>query len=194
MPFQHHIQLHLHLDMNTLRLCVVAAATVLMVGCKTSQPLPVMPGFAATTPANTVVAQDSSAPMVATLVMPSDTRINAAVQAARPTIEQMLSLHRCTRIGGLARMNHLAVPGVDLGHWGALHNVPNSRDHVPHHDHAKCLSVRQVDQWEMPALNTLDFRAVFYADDSGETVNMGYTLRRMDDGKWLIQRIRGRLY
>lgn len=180
--------------MNTLRSCVVAAATLLLIGCKTNPSLPAMPVLATTPPAKAQMARDSGPHMAVKMVIPPDAQIDAAIQAARPTIEQMLSLHRCIRMGGLARLNHLAVPGVDLGHWGALHNVPNSRDYVPNHDLAKCLSVRQVDRWEMPALNTLDFRVVFYADDSGETVNMGYTLRRMDDGTWLILRIRGRLY
>ena len=39
----------------------------------------------------------------------------------------------------------------------------------------------------------MEFRAVFYADDSGEMVNMGYTLRKMDNGTWLLLRIRGRV-
>lgn len=180
--------------MNTLRLCIVAVTTVLLGGCKTIQPIPAMSGLAATTPVNTQPAQESGPPLAGRLVMPSDPKVNAAVQAAWPTIEQMLGLHRCIRMGGLARLNHLAVPGVDLSQRGALLNVPNSRDYVPNHDFAKCLSVRQVDQWNMPALNTLEFRAVFYADDSGEMVSMGYTFRRMDDGTWLILRIRGRIY
>lgn len=122
-----------------------------------------------------------------------DARINDAVQAALPMVHAILSEHRCIRNGGLARLNPMAVPGEDMSHRGAFHNVPNSDTYMRHHDHRKCLTVRQIDRWALPALNTLEFRAVFYADDSGESVNMGYTLRKMDDGSWLLLRIRGRV-
>lgn len=126
-------------------------------------------------------------------VLPPDERINAAVQASLPTVHAILAEHRCIRMGGLARLNPLAVPGEDMSQRGAFHNVPNSDAYMRHHDFRTCLTVRQIDRWEMPALNTLEFRAVFHADDSGEMVNMGYTLRKMDNGTWLLLRIRGRV-
>ncbi len=134
---------------------------------------------------------DGYAPQV---VSPTDARINDAVQAALPTVHAVLAEHRCIRMGGLARLNPLAVPGEDISHLGAFHNVPNSDTYMRYHDFRKCLTVRQIDRWDMPALNTLEFRAIFYADDSGETVSMGYILRKMDNGTWLLFRIKGRVY
>jgi hypothetical protein len=38
----------------------------------------------------------------------------------------------------------------------------------------------------MPALNALQFRAVYYADDSGETISYLYLIKKSDDGTWKL--------
>lgn len=184
--------------MKTFRLLALSSLSVFLAACNTN---PVLPASAAPaaypTPhaqaSTRLVSLNSGTDYAPQTVLSPDARINAAVQAALPTVHAILSEHRCIRMGGLARLNPFAVPGEDMSTWGAFHNVPNSDTYLRHHDFRKCLTVRQIDRWEMPALNTLEFRAVFYADDSGEMVNMGYTLRKMDNGTWLLLRIRGRV-
>lgn len=185
--------------MTVLRRFTLLLVVTLMVGCKTTT-LPAMGPDTRDNGTNLnvrkpipVIAQEGAGTFAPQLVVTSDEQINAAIQAAWPTVESMLSLHRCIRSGGLNRLNHLAVPGEDMSKNGSIFNAPNSDVHLRNHDFKKCLTVRQADNWEMPALNTLYFRGVFYADDSGETVNMGYTLRKMDNGSWLLYRIRGRV-
>jgi len=40
----------------------------------------------------------------------------------------------------------------------------------------------------MPALNALSFRVVYYADDSGETVNFAYHFKKVEDGSWKVEK------
>lgn len=40
-----------------------------------------------------------------------------------------------------------------------------------------------------PALNALQFRAVFFADDSGKSNNFTYLMKRGDDGAWKLQQL-----
>lgn len=184
--------------MKLLQLIALTGLVALLPACKTN---PTLPFTAAPDTQTTSHAQAStrlaathhSADFAPQTALSSDARVNAAVQAALPTVHAILAEHRCIRMGGLARLNPMAVPGEDMSQRGAFLNVPNSNEYMRHHDYRKCLTVRQVDRWEMPALNTMEFRAVFYADDSGEMVNMGYTLRKMDNGTWLLLRIRGRV-
>jgi hypothetical protein len=38
----------------------------------------------------------------------------------------------------------------------------------------------------MPAMNALQFRTVYFADDSGETLKYQFLFKKMDDGSWKI--------
>lgn len=126
------------------------------------------------------------------LIVPTDTRTREAMDEAMPTIKKVLSIHQCVKEDdGLLQLNYWAVPGVDfrgrvLGS-GFFH--PNSQYFMKYHDRNKCLGVRTIDNWAMPALNALRFRAVFFAEDSGETVNFSYLMKKMDDGSWKLQKL-----
>jgi hypothetical protein len=79
---------------------------------------------------------------------------------------------------------------VDILRQGMMlpvYRYPNSQQFLKYHDRNKCMSVRAIDNWAMPALNALQFRAVYFADDSGETVSFGYLLKKADDGSWKLQ-------
>lgn len=83
-------------------------------------------------------------------------------------------------------MNAYAVPGEDMAVYTGGERFPNHTNFMKYHDRNKCVSVSAIDQWVMPALNALQFRAVYFADDSGETVNFAYQFKKMDDGSWKI--------
>lgn len=125
------------------------------------------------------------------IIVPTDPRTREAMDVAMPTIKTGLSIHQCVAApGGMFQLNYLAVPGVDLANGGVYWSLfPNSREYLKYHDRSKCVSVRAVDNWAMPALNALQFRAVFFADDSGETVNFVYLMKKVDDGSWKFQSI-----
>lgn len=129
------------------------------------------------------------------LVVPSDKRTAAAIDEAMPTVKKILGIHQCIKDGESRRqMNVYAVPGVNLAQGGAGFGseayYPNSTWYMKYHNYDKCVSVTTLDQWVMPALNALQFRAVYFADDSGETVNFGYLLKKQDDGSWKIADLR----
>lgn len=120
------------------------------------------------------------------LIVPKDTRTAEAMDAALPTIKKVLAIHQCIKTADSLRLlNSYAVPGVDLSHY-LMKDYPNNESSMRFHDRNKCVSVRTIDQWAMPALNALQFRTVYFAEDSGETVNFSYLLKRQDDGSWKI--------
>lgn len=126
------------------------------------------------------------------LIVPADTHTREAMDEALPTIKKVLSIHQCVKEDdGLMQLNYWAVPGVSFrgGMMGGGFFHPNSQYFMKYHDRNKCVSVRAIDSWAMPALNALRFRAVYFAEDSGETVNFSYLMKKMDDGSWKLQKL-----
>lgn len=122
----------------------------------------------------------------AQLIVPNDKRVEAAIDEALPTIKKVLGIHPCLKDAESVRlMNIYAVPGVNLA-TGAWYLFPNNSNFLKYHDLNKCVSVNALDQWTMPALNALQFRVVYFADDSGETVNFTYLFKKIDDGSWKV--------
>lgn len=119
---------------------------------------------------------------------PTDPQVLAAKDEALPFIQAAIATHQCINDSDALRfMNRYSVPGVTLDDisWGNF-NYPNSQIYMKHHDRNKCVSVSAINQWTKPALNALQFRVVYFADDSGEMVKFGYVFRKLDDGSWRI--------
>ncbi len=115
------------------------------------------------------------------LIVPPDPRTREAMEAALPTVKKILAIHQCVKeADGTLQLNYWAVPGENV--WGT--QIPLR--YMRYHDQSKCVSIRSVDNWSMPALNALKFRAVYFADDSGETMSLRYEMRKMDDGAWRL--------
>lgn len=123
------------------------------------------------------------------LIVPNDDKTKAAVDTALPTIKKILAMHQCVmNHRGMQQLNAYAIPGVDVAGHEYYHVLyyPNNANHLKYHDHRKCVSIRAIDSFSMPALNLLNFRVVYFAEDSGETVNFGFQMKRTDDGRWLL--------
>jgi len=122
------------------------------------------------------------------MIVPSDKRTTAAIDEALPTIKKILAIHQCIKdYESLRLMNVYAVPGVNMAsHMGFQYDFYPNSGNMKYHDKNKCVSVSALDQWTMPALNALNFRAVYFAEDSGETVNFAYQFKKMGDGSWKI--------
>ena len=122
------------------------------------------------------------------MIIPDDKRVAAAIDEALPTIKKILAIHQCVKDdASIRQMNIYAVPGADMAKlYGYGWGFPNSTKYMNYHDRNKCVSVRAIDQFNMPALNALQYRAVYFADDSGETVNFYYLFKKGDDGSWGI--------
>lgn len=126
------------------------------------------------------------------LVVPKDKNTSVAIDAALPMIKKVLAIHQCARVReGLLPLNALALPGVDIAGINEPYTAdryPNNINWMRHHDLSKCLSIRAIDKFNMPALNALTFRVVYYAEDSGETVNFSLLFKRGDDGDWRLSK------
>jgi hypothetical protein len=148
-----------------------------------TQPVPAQQSIS-TTNASPVVSAVQTA-----LTIPTDTRTKDAMEAALPIIKKILSIHACVKVdSGMLQMNFHTVPGVSWdGSSMNFNDYPNSAYIVKFHDRTKCMSVKAIDGWAMPALNALQFRAVFFADDSGESSNFTYLMKRIDDSTWKLQ-------
>lgn len=140
----------------------------------------------------TMPAAESDKKQVTQLVIPADPRIRAAMEAAMPNIKKVLQIHQCMKEHtSLRLLNFYAVPGVDMMRNSGLsifsRGYPNDSEIMKFHDTNKCPSVQTIDRWAMPALNALQFRAIYFADDSGETVNFQYLFKKVDDGSWKLE-------
>lgn len=145
-----------------------------------------VPGAAA---AGGLARQPAASGKTTELVIPNDRTTAAAMEAALPNIKKVLAIHQCINDPeGVRQLNFYAVPGVDM--YKASYTIVYPMRWMQYHDRNKCLSVRAIDQWSMPALNALTFRAVHFADDSGETFNFFYRFMRMDDGSWKLESTR----
>lgn len=125
------------------------------------------------------------------LIIPNDKSVAAAMDAAMPNIKKVIALNRCMKSGDNMRMlNFHAVTGRNFGDIGNSYSYPNRIDEMRYHDRNKCVAARTMDQWSMPALNALRFRVVYFAEDSGETVNFQYEFKRVEDGSWKLDSLR----
>lgn len=142
------------------------------------------------------MATPSGSDQVAQVVIPSDKRVRSAIDEAMPTIKTVLGIHQCVRThDSLRQLNFHALSGVDMikqtdSRYSYPNMDPNGRgtmgNGMKYHDTNKCVDIRAIDKFAMPALNALNFRVVYFANDSGETVNFNYSFRKVDDGTWKL--------
>lgn len=137
-----------------------------------------------------MLATSTEATQQTQIIVPADKDVAAAINEAMPTIKKVLPIHACLIDSeGLRKMNFYAVPGVDMaaGHVNAYNPLVGLPiGFTQYHDKNKCLAIQMLDHWSKPALNALAFRAVYFADDSGETVSFLYLFKKVDDGSWKI--------
>jgi hypothetical protein len=150
-----------------------------------------LPSQTAVAPGQSVEASVETQKQPTQLILPNDKSVTTAMDAAMPVIKKVISLNRCMKNeDSLRLLNFYAVPGKSFQlHW----NYPNSKNYLKYHDFNNCIAARTMDQWSMPALNALRFRVVYFAEDSGETVNFQYEFKRVDDGTWKLDSIRPRV-
>lgn len=151
-----------------------------------------LPSQTAVAPSQSVVASVETQKQPTQLIVPNDKSAATAMDAAMPNIKKVIALHRCMKSGDNMRMlNFYAVTGVDIYEQTRFSDpYPNHTRWMKYHDRNNCVAARTMDQWSMPALNALRFRAVYFADDSGETVNFQYEFKRVEDGSWKLGSIR----
>jgi hypothetical protein len=137
-----------------------------------------------------VLAQPVSPKNQPQLIIPSDKPTTDAMKEAMPNIQNVLAIHMCIKDGeSLRLMNQFAVAGVNMVNpslFGNDFRFPNNLNFLKYHDINMCVNLRVLDQWVMPALNALQFRAVYFAEDSGEVINFEYLFKKVSDGSWKV--------
>lgn len=93
--------------------------------------------------------------------------------------------------GSSARLfSPYAVPGSENNIFGPFATPEYSPiGRTKFHDKNKCVSVRAIDQVALLALNALQFRVVYLAEDSGEANNFQMQFLKSGDGSWKLAKI-----
>lgn len=146
----------------------------------------------AATPVGLAQATDAGQGTQTQLVIPADKTAAAALEAALPVIKKVIALHQCMKDGSSARLfspyvvaggeNNIFVYGLQTGYYAPI-------TQTKFHDKSKCVSVRAIDQVTLLALNALQFRVVYLAEDSGEASNFQMQFMKSDDGSWKLSKI-----
>jgi len=125
------------------------------------------------------------------LVVPVDKTAAAALDAALPVIKKVIALHQCMKDTSSARLfSPYTVAGGenDVFTYGFYKYAPIFA--TKYHDKNKCVSVRAIDQVSLLALNSLQIRVVYLAEDSGEASNFKMQFMKSDDASWRLLLIR----
>lgn len=125
------------------------------------------------------------------LIVPPDKAAAAALDSALPTIKKVIGLHECMKDASSARLfSPYAVPGGENNIFANLYYPEFSPIvRTKFHDKNKCVGVRVIDQVALLALNALQFRVVYLAEDSGEANNFQMQFLKSGDGSWKLAKI-----
>lgn len=179
------------------KLAVAIAAMIALTGCKDAMEQlnrdlaaanAAMAGSSTLSKPGTMARMDTSVQQQKTqLIVPKDQKVEEAVDAALPTIKKVLAVHQCARSDdALLPLNRLAITGVNIPATSYGWGYPLQSTYFKYHDMTKCLGIHSIDEFSMLALNALRFRVVYFAEDSGETVNFWFLFKKADDGTWRI--------
>ena len=141
----------------------------------------------AATPVGLAQTADAGQGTQTQLVIPADKTAAAALEAALPVIKKVVGIHQCMKDPSSTRLfSPYAVTGGENKIFYYFHTpITLSK----YHDKSKCVSVRAIDQVTLLALNTLQIRVVYLAEDSGEASNFQMQFMKSDDGSWKLSTI-----
>lgn len=108
--------------------------------------------------------------------------LQTKIAEASKTIQPFLEKRACIiETRAISALNIYAAPSIDFTFmFGPLTTM------MRYHDKAQCLTVAKIHGWKSPALNALQFEALFLAEDSAETVKTYHELVKQPDGEWLF--------
>ena len=122
------------------------------------------------------------------LIVPPDKAAAAALDAALPVAKKVIGIHQCMKDSASSRLlSPYTFPGNENNVLSPYKPIPLNL--TQYHDKSKCLGVRSIDQISLVALNTLQIRVVYLAEDSGEASNYRMQFVKLEDASWKIRRI-----
>ena len=102
------------------------------------------------------------------IIIPPGGTLSVAIKSALPVIQDVLTIIRCATDDSVMRqLNNYAIPGKNFTKlWGSSkYPMDNSMTAMRYHNKSSCVRVQTVEDWKHPALNVLDFKAIYFADD-----------------------------
>jgi hypothetical protein len=114
-----------------------------------------------------------------------DQNILKARQEAYATIERALAAYACTPKGKAVPF----VGSVAAPNSFGLNSTGGPADQTMHDTGSQCFDVTRVDAWSMPAINVLNYRAIFVSKSSAESSQRNFQLTKQPDGVWLFSKI-----
>jgi len=113
-----------------------------------------------------------------------DTRMQALITDATPTIKEFIEKVSCLPAGsnGFSNSRRLAVYAAS----GANLFIESPLNSTPYHNKSACLTVKRIHGWGSSALNALNFEVVYIAQDSGESTKTNHQMVKQPNGAWLF--------
>ncbi len=125
----------------------------------------------------------------------TDPHLKSVVDQAMPSIQSMLHIHQCindnTELGQLNLHSMSDVDNLNPVHPAGSPQLewiyPNSAWFMKGHDRRLCLGVKTLDHFFYSKTGVLSFQAIFFAEDSNESVRFQYQVQKASDGRWLLR-------
>lgn len=116
----------------------------------------------------------------ATFVRPKDTKINAKIKQAEPSIVDLISATAC---------DTLSPKGSLKRYWENpnTNNMYVSPTIGMNYHKSGCVNVIRVNGWTMPAKNVVKFNVSYESPTTGEGTSRSFTAIEQDDGSWLFK-------
>lgn len=103
-----------------------------------------------------------------------------ALAEAAPTLQPFLETVSCSDAYDMKTLGRFTtLNGADKVFSGAF-------SHTNYHPKNQCMTVTQIGNFNMLALNALALKVMFVSDVSGESSSKGYVLIKQADGQWLV--------
>jgi len=112
----------------------------------------------------------------------SNQKIQQAISEAEPVIQKFIQFLACysTDHNPSRYLIQYSAPNAS---FSSLVTPFSGMQYAPRN---MCLDVVRMDNWNMPALNALEFRTIFQSSVSGESSSRTFTFQKQPNGEWLF--------
>lgn len=110
-----------------------------------------------------------------------------ALNESTPVLQGFLERVSCSDVYGMKNIGQF----ITLDAAKNVYSFSGAMDNTQYHPKNQCMTVTQVGNITMPALNALKLQVMFVSDASGETTSRFYLLKKQNNGQWLVDKAAG---
>ena len=110
-----------------------------------------------------------------------------ALTESTPVLQGFLERVSCSDVSGMTNIGQF----ITLDAAKNVYSFSGAMDNTQYHPKTQCMTVTQVGNITMPALNALKLQVMFVSDASGETNSRFYLLKKQTNGQWLVDKAAG---